>query len=530
MRLFGSKKADAAHIGESPHATTAEASSEAVAGGLPAAPPVVGAEKTPAAEAGDPMAALDPTLSKLAQQIDEIEKVLDPGDDVRGVDERVLVVEVPLSVALDMLPERVSFGGGAADIADKPIRISVTDPYEQMKRGKVLVDVADIAHDIPDSLLAADFRDHLGEKVEVPLSLVVNAVPPEELTSRSARGDASEQLEGVPDVFLGARAKPGASAYVPGPDRPAAPSAPAAVTAAPRREEAVEGAAAVPESPVDPAPAPVEPPPVAAAPDPVAPPPEPESEPEPQPAPAPVEQAASSEAPEAHPVAEKPVPIDAEAVVVRDVDVNSASAAELARAFPGVGPVLAQRIVEGRPYACALDLGGVEGMSRRLFHRITGQTLPGRGSDTEAVKRVLALEDGKPIDLRDVADRIAALPGISGCILTHEDGYLLASAWDGRETQSLGAIVPQIFKNMEKYFALLSMDGPGALTIFAEPRPIFITRCGAVFLMVFVPRGRSSIRRFEFLEALAGELVRRMRGNRGEADPGLVTAPETRST
>jgi competence protein ComEA len=40
------------------------------------------------------------------------------------------------------------------------------------------------------------------------------------------------------------------------------------------------------------------------------------------------------------------------------IDINSAPADSLAAHLPGVGPAIAQRIVEGRPYATCGDISG----------------------------------------------------------------------------------------------------------------------------------------------------------------------------
>jgi competence ComEA-like helix-hairpin-helix protein len=51
------------------------------------------------------------------------------------------------------------------------------------------------------------------------------------------------------------------------------------------------------------------------------------------------------------------------------INVNTATAAEL-EALPGIGPVIAQRIVEGRPYRSVDDLGRVKGIGKKRLEEI----------------------------------------------------------------------------------------------------------------------------------------------------------------
>jgi competence protein ComEA len=53
----------------------------------------------------------------------------------------------------------------------------------------------------------------------------------------------------------------------------------------------------------------------------------------------------------------------------RLINVNTASQAEL-EALPGIGPVIARRIVEGRPYRSVEELGRVKGIGRKRLDEI----------------------------------------------------------------------------------------------------------------------------------------------------------------
>lgn len=65
------------------------------------------------------------------------------------------------------------------------------------------------------------------------------------------------------------------------------------------------------------------------------------------------------------------------------IDVNHASAAEL-ELLPRIGPALAQRIMEGRPYEAPSELQNVRGIGPRTYERLENlvQTCVSEGCQT----------------------------------------------------------------------------------------------------------------------------------------------------
>jgi DNA uptake protein ComE-like DNA-binding protein len=67
----------------------------------------------------------------------------------------------------------------------------------------------------------------------------------------------------------------------------------------------------------------------------------------------------------------KQPPNDGNATSGRLIDINSASQGEL-ESLPGIGPTLARRIIEGRPYRAVDDLLRVKGIGEKRLAEIRG--------------------------------------------------------------------------------------------------------------------------------------------------------------
>jgi len=94
------------------------------------------------------------------------------------------------------------------------------------------------------------------------------------------------------------------------------------------------------------------------------------------------------------------------------VDINSATSEEL-QTLPGIGPKLAQLVIDGRPYAKPEDIIRVKGIGEKTFEKmkdliVVGKSEPQASPEEPAVKKV-DVNSATP-------EELAALPGLNETI------------------------------------------------------------------------------------------------------------------
>ncbi len=485
-----------------------------------------------ATEEADSGAQAESKLEEARKVFEQIHSVIDTEHEPEEQEADPGAIELTLTKAelLELIPSsfRMSVDD---DNQERNVEINLIIPegLEKLTTGRVTLPLSDLTEKLPTSWMTSGAQGHMDDEIDIPLQLVVEATSPDMLQQHHKAPERDSGLDLVPNPF----SKDAFAADAPAPEK------------SPESEDADQTATAE-EKPTEaekPKPEPV--PEV-----------EPEAElvPEPEAAPEPeieeekaeqlfaadqiLETAEAAEeqkvpvaedvTPEAKPdfetmappVQPEPQPItavpfpDAPPVVVHDTNVNTATIKQLTD-LPSVGPHIAAAIAENRPYETVYDLGKIHGIGRRLFHRLTKMHLPPSGVTADAFSEILGDPKEKMLPLREIADRIAAMRGISSCILGHEDGHVMASSTKNRDQKFFGAIAPQITKSIKKYLSLMDVDEPQSFTLFLEPRPVFVTRSESVLLIAFVPRSGISMRRTNFLEALCCELVQRLHRHMG---------------
>ena len=159
----------------------------------------------------------------------------------------------------------------------------------------------------------------------------------------------------------------------------------------------------------------------------------------------------------------------------RGLDLNNAEPAEISARLDGVGRTLALAIVQNRtvmgPFMHLRDLARVPGMGPRNFTRITGLAWRADGvARREQVMEILSPTEEGDLDLPAVTRRLAGTKGFTGCIITDQDGHLVASSWSDPKHEAMGAFAPYLFKKMAPSLQAVEAGDLDAVTLFAGER------------------------------------------------------------
>jgi predicted regulator of Ras-like GTPase activity (Roadblock/LC7/MglB family) len=275
--------------------------------------------------------------------------------------------------------------------------------------------------------------------------------------------------------------------------KPEAPKEKAAPTAPPTPEkpkkpvpkEADQQEPQVPPTPVS-EPEPKAPAPAETAKEPAAK--EPVKEPEKAPAPPPAEEPPVPEKTEEPTETETPAKPEAgkargarPRLELHGIDINTANPRELIDRLPGMTHYLAARLIEEREFNGsffeAADLARIPGMNDTHFEAMTDQ--PWRQeiyTQMRTAHKVIGPAENGPPDLPAVATRFKMLEGFEGCLITHQDGDLLASSWSDRPSETLKAMAPQIIKRVRQYMQEIDIGETLSVTVNLEGRSISVVQ------------------------------------------------------
>ncbi|HUI07409.1 MAG TPA: helix-hairpin-helix domain-containing protein [Verrucomicrobiae bacterium] len=163
------------------------------------------------------------------------------------------------------------------------------------------------------------------------------------------------------------------------------------------------------------------------------------------------------------------------------VNLNKCTAEDLAK-IEGIGPVLAQRIIEFRNarggFKSLRELHYVPGITRKTLREFAAPT-------PRSLNRLLGVEHNEELTLQEIVRLTSQMKGVSGCILAMSDGVLLTGQLPPHlDQETISVFAPQLFKKVARYTKELCVGQVTRLSVFTDQQPLSIFHAGDIFLVV----------------------------------------------
>jgi competence ComEA-like helix-hairpin-helix protein len=235
------------------------------------------------------------------------------------------------------------------------------------------------------------------------------------------------------------------------------------------------------------------------------------AEPDPQPEPVSVPAAVAPPATEAL-AAHELEPSASSASVA--FNLNTCTADELVKNIPDCTTDLAEAIIQHRAkigsYKRLEDLLDVPGMTKVAYTNLTGEAPP-ENRIPLSINELLGFRQEQSISLKDVTDRIACWPDVTGCLLSQSSGLsLVGTAPAGLDKEAIVAFAPRMFESINKSFSEVTGQETDALVIPSYGTSFHLFRSRDLYLIIMsrlpqMPERHMKVARF----VLAGLSVRR---------------------
>jgi competence ComEA-like helix-hairpin-helix protein len=193
------------------------------------------------------------------------------------------------------------------------------------------------------------------------------------------------------------------------------------------------------------------------------------------------------------------------------VNLNAALEEQL-RTLPGVSQTMARNIVEYRlahgPFKGIFSLCNVPGLGRKTFRHITG--MPWSERHLHRNRKLSALLGLQPRDvghLPTVAAALAQKLNFAGCIISDQDGLVLAGSGAGGEGESFAAIVPRLIFQLREGVKALQADEIKSVSICFGRRMFTLAVSGSIYLTCIHQTNRLTMGQLKLFNKVAEELA-----------------------
>jgi competence ComEA-like helix-hairpin-helix protein len=169
-------------------------------------------------------------------------------------------------------------------------------------------------------------------------------------------------------------------------------------------------------------------------------------------------------------------------------NLNTCTADDLVKNIPGCSPELAGSIVQYRSkmgtFKKLEDLLDVPGITKAAYTNLTGEAPP-ENRIPLSLNELLGFPADQTISLKDVTDRIACWPDVTGCVLSQSTGLsLVGTVPVGVDKTAVVAFAPRMFEAINKSFAEVSGQDTDALVIPTTGTSFHLFRNRNMYLII----------------------------------------------
>jgi competence ComEA-like helix-hairpin-helix protein len=189
----------------------------------------------------------------------------------------------------------------------------------------------------------------------------------------------------------------------------------------------------------------------------------------------------------AHPPAE-PKAHAATPAVSMAFNLNTCTAEDLVQNIPGCFQELAGSIIQYRTKIGSFkrleDLLDVPGITKAAYSNLTGEAPPNNRIPL-SLNELLGFPAEQHLSLKDVTDRIACWPDVTGCILSQSSGLsLVGTVPEGVDKAAIVAFAPRMFEAINKSFSEVCGQETDALLIPSSGTSFHLFRYGDLYLII----------------------------------------------
>ena len=169
-------------------------------------------------------------------------------------------------------------------------------------------------------------------------------------------------------------------------------------------------------------------------------------------------------------------------------NLNTCTAEELVKNIPGCSQELGLAIVEHRTKIGSFkrleDLLDVPGITKAAYTNLTGEAPPDNRIPL-SLNELLGFAVEQHISLKDVTDRIACWPDVTGCVLSQSSGLsLVGTVPSGVDKNAVVAFAPKMFEAINKSFLEVSGVETDALVIPTAGTSFHLFRNRDLYLII----------------------------------------------